>query len=64
MHDVYKIIGQPKNLYFDGKYGKLIVKANNGEEIILNIINDCKNKPRSILYMWGKQYFRHNSKIQ
>lgn len=57
MQDVCKIIGSPKSLYFDGKHGQLTVKAKNGEEIILNIINDCKNKPRSILYMWGKQYF-------
>lgn len=56
MQEVYKIIGNPIEMYFDGKYGQLIVDMK-GNRVSLNIINDCKNKPRSVQNCWGKIYF-------
>lgn len=51
------MVGNPIEMYFDGKYGQLIVKDMKGSRISLHIINDCENKPRSINFLWGADYF-------
>ena len=60
MHEVYKIIGYPKSLFYDGKYGQLVVKDLKNKDVIIHIINDLDGKARSILYLWS--YFNSKNK--